>query len=152
MCVNNLFFMKYTIKWSYSRIQYTNYNPCMWHNAPDIVDLSILVWRSFEANVIIHEALKRALIPWLSEVNGVLSLHKGTTLYIHIVQPMQAMNSMPCNRVVPPYQPTRKQWSIHIWIVHSNLQNRSPQFHTTQLLSHHLHSSLPAVQLKMQMQ
>lgn len=78
-------------------------------------------WRSFQTNIIVHDSLERAGASGLREKDDVVSGDEPIGRNIHVVKPMEAVNSVPGDRIVPSDQPTGEHW-LCFWVIYANLQ------------------------------
>lgn len=78
-------------------------------------------WRRFQTNIIVHNSLERAGAPGLREKDDVVPGDEAIGRNIHVVEPMQAVNSVSGDRIVPSDQPTRERW-LWFWVIYGNLQ------------------------------
>lgn len=79
-------------------------------------------WRSFQTNIIIHNRLKRTCASRLREEDGVVAGNQPIARNVHVVNPMQAMNAVSRDWIVPSDQSTREHW-LCFSLINSNLQN-----------------------------
>lgn len=62
----------------------------------------VILRRAFKTKVVIHNPLKGTIASWLFQEYCVITLHKPVSQYVHRVQHVNPVDSVPCDRVVSP--------------------------------------------------
>lgn len=86
-------------------------------------------WRSFQTNVIVHNGLERARASGLGEEDGVIAGDQPISWNVNVVKPIQTVNAVSCNGIVPPDKSAREH-CLCFGLINSNLQNSKLSSHS----------------------